>query len=70
MSEAETASKVGERGRGGLGVHEVGRISLVFNMFYGTTSNFGGLSPPYQKVGEGGSSPPAPHVLCIYQSGA
>ena len=76
-------SKVGGGGGGGgLSFHEVRGISdyyyteyirhrvLVFNMFFLTTSNFGGFSPPppYQKV-EGGSSPPAPpQVLYLWAS--
>ena len=34
---------------------------LVFNTFFMTTFNFGGLSPPYQKVG--GSNPLCPPCL-------
>ena len=54
---------------GGLSVHKVegyyyihGYIRhrlFIFNTFFMTTSNFGGLSPPYQKVG-GAQAPPAP----------
>ena len=37
---------------------------LVFNMFFVTTSNFGGLSPPLSK--SGGLKPPLPpQVLCL-----
>ena len=65
-------SKVGGGGGGGgsafmewgLFTFIMNRL-LVFNMFFVTTSNFGGAQPPpYQKVG--GLKPPLPpQVLCL-----
>ena len=62
-------SKVCVCGGGGLSVHEVGELVIIYIFilnssgigyytFFMTTSNFGGggVSPPYQKVGK----PPLP----------
>ena len=52
---------------GGLGVHEVGgyyfHSEYIWHrvlVFFMTTSNFGGLSPPLSKSGGGAQAPPAP----------
>ena len=57
----------GGGGGGGYYIHSeyIWHRLLVFNTFFMTISNFWGVSPLYQKVGEL-KPPPAPQVLCFW----